>query len=116
MLSLFTAAIIAATPAPPAPPTPPGPPEIPIVNFQTDTLVVVQPGTSLELSNFGGMIDVKAWRKNMVKVAARHSRRVRIEIVEGDEALNIRAVGFRMMPSTVDYHIVVPEWMPLNLT
>jgi hypothetical protein len=116
MLSLFTAVIIAATPAPPAPPMPPPPPEIPAVSFQTDTLVDVQPGTSLELSNFGGLIDVKAWRKNRVRVAARHSRRMRIEIEEGDEALIIRAVGFRMMPSTVDYHIVVPEWMPLNLS
>src|SRR5262245_16806765 len=116
MLSLITATIIAVTP--PAPPAPPAPHSghMPSYNSQTDTLVDVQPGTSLELSNFGGQIDVKAWRKNVVKVAARHSRRVRIEIEGSDEALSIRAVGYRAMPAAVDFQIVVPEWMPLNLS
>jgi hypothetical protein len=116
MLSLVIAMILGAA-TPPTPPPPPTPPAgMHSFNSQTDTLVDVKPGTSLELSNFGGQIDVKAWRKNVVKVAARHSRRVHIEIEEVPEALNIRAVGYRMVPSAVDYQIVVPEWMPLNLS
>jgi DUF4097 and DUF4098 domain-containing protein YvlB len=49
-------------------------------------------------------------------VAARHSRRVHIEIDQAPETISIRAVGYRMVPSAVDYQIVVPEWMPLNLS
>lgn len=115
MLGLIALAVLAAAHPTPTPVVPPAV-EARALNARTDTLLDVQPGTSLELSNFGGLIDVKAWRKNAVKLAARHSRRTRIEIDEATPVLNIRAVARRALPAPVDYQLLVPEWMPLNLT
>jgi hypothetical protein len=133
MLSFLAAALIAATPpatpAPAAPPAAPLPaarrslgarPAAPAPVARTDTLVQVAPGVHLELNNFEGMIDVRAWQRNAVRVAALHSERALVHLVEMDSVLKVaaRALANRARggpPPPVDYQIEVPSWMPLDL-
>ena len=81
----------------------------------TDTTFQVKQGTRLAVNNFGGAIMVSAWDKNAVRIAADHSTRARVQIVESGPNLEVHATSFRGHPVRVNYSIVVPEWMPLIL-
>ena len=84
--------------------------------LRTDTLVVVHKGTSLELSNFAGVINVNAWERNAVRVQAEHSRRDRIVLELRDKVLTVDSENRAGMPAYVNYYLTVPQWMPLELS
>jgi DUF4097 and DUF4098 domain-containing protein YvlB len=79
-----------------------------------DTTFSVRKGTRLEVDNFAGDITVKAWSKDALRIEASHSRRTRVDIDRSQSVIRLTAVG-RMMPSSVDYQLTVPTWMPLDL-
>lgn len=83
---------------------------------QPDTTISVRPGTSLEIENFGGSIEVKTWDKNQVKIAAQHSLRDKVMIVRTGSALRLKVKSRRWVPATVTYRIVAPRWMKLELS
>lgn len=82
---------------------------------RTDTTIQVKPGARLSVNNFGGEIMVSAWDKNAVRIAAEHSVRARVKVVQGGPNLEVHATSYRGHPVRVNYSIVVPEWMPLIL-
>jgi putative adhesin len=82
----------------------------------TDTTFAVRTGTRLELNNFAGSIAVQTWTKNAVRVTAEHSSHVGIEIENSGPTLDLQAVHWRGIPTTVDYQITVPRWMGLELS
>lgn len=82
----------------------------------TDTTFAVQPGTRLDVNNFGGEIAVRAWNDNRVRVRASHSSRDRIEISYGATTISVRSRGRRGPSQMVEYDISVPAWMALNLS
>ena len=83
---------------------------------QPDTTITVRPGTSLEIENFGGAIEVKTWDKDALKIAADHSLRDRVMIVRTGSAIRLKAKTRRWVPATIRYRIVAPRWMKLELS
>jgi DUF4097 and DUF4098 domain-containing protein YvlB len=79
---------------------------------QTDTTVTVRQGQRLDFGNFSGSIVIKTWRQNSVRVRASHSRMARIEVSTEGPTVSIDSRG-RHGPTSVDYDIVVPVWMPI---
>ncbi len=83
---------------------------------QPDTTITVRPGTSLEIENFGGAINVKTWDKDALKIAADHSLRDRVMIVRTGSAIRLKVKSRRWVPASVRYRIVAPRWMKLELS
>ena len=99
---------------------------------QTDTTFSVNPGSRLDVNNFGGQVVVQVWGKNAVRVEATHSNRARIEIDQSGSNIEVRSTVVRMrlpriergehrvvlpaIPMHVDYKITVPAWIAIGLT
>ncbi len=109
LTAAFALALAAAAGPPPAPARATDLP-------QPDTTVVVHPGTTLEVDNFGGSIEVKTWDKGAVKIAADHSIRDRIVIERTGSALRLKVKSKRWVPGSVHYRITAPRWMKLELS
>jgi hypothetical protein len=85
------------------------------VGAQTDTTLKVQPGARLNLNNFGGQIAVEAWAKNVLRIEAAHSERLKVLVEDLGSDIEVRSI-WRGRPGRVDYKIQAPEWMPLTLS
>jgi len=83
---------------------------------EPDTTIVVQPGITLEIENFGGGISVKTWDRDAIKIAAEHSLRDRILIEKTGSALRLKVKSRRWVPGSVHYRITAPRWMKLELS
>jgi hypothetical protein len=83
---------------------------------QPDTTIVVRPGVSLEIENFGGDITVKTWDKDALKIAAQHSIKDRVMIVRTGSAIRLKVKSRRWVPANVTYRITAPRWMKLELS
>ena len=79
-----------------------------------DTTIAVKRGMRLEVDNFAGDIQVRAWGRDALRIEASHSRRTRVDIDREGQLIRLTAVG-RMAPSSVDYRLTVPVWMALDL-
>lgn len=80
----------------------------------TDETVAVQKGTRLTVNNFAGEVILKTWDKDSLHVVARHQPRVHVNIRQVTGGVNI-ASGGSMGPSSVDYEITAPAWMPVRI-
>jgi len=81
----------------------------------TDKTVPVTRGLRLSVVNDAGEVVIKSWNQDSVRVQARHSSRVGVDIQTSNNIVNIRkrASG----PSqTIDYEISAPAWMPIRVT
>jgi len=83
---------------------------------QPDTTIVVQPGITLEIENFGGAISVKTWDRDAIKIAADHSLKDRILIERTGSALRLKVKSRRWVPGSIRYRITAPRWMKLELS
>ena len=81
----------------------------------TDTTVAVTAGTRLELDCFSGDIQVRAWPKDQVRVQASHTSRARVVLRRAEGRLKVDVQSRHGIPTTVDYEIMVPVWMALEL-
>src|SRR2546430_17041742 len=81
----------------------------------TDQTVNVTKGTKLDVNNFAGDVQIKAWDRDAVRVEAMHSDRETIDIKPGDQVLSIRSRSIRGgPPRSLDYTITVPKWMAVS--
>jgi len=87
-----------------------------VVVPQPDTTIVVRPGITLEIENFGGAITVKTWDREAIKIAADHSLRDQILIEKTGSALRLKVKSRRWVPGSVRYRITAPRWMKLELS
>ncbi|MFN8587639.1 MAG: hypothetical protein U0704_07520 [Candidatus Eisenbacteria bacterium] len=83
---------------------------------KTDTTVKVYRGAALVLNNLAGDISVEAWKKDAVRIRAKHSKRDRIVVQFQRGALSIEAVNRAGAAPIVEYALVVPEWMAVQLS
>lgn len=83
---------------------------------QTDTQIVVKPGTRLDVNNLAGGIVVKTWTQNTVRIHADHSSHDVIEIGIEPSVLTVKASSRRGSEGVIDYVITAPTWMALNLS
>jgi hypothetical protein len=82
---------------------------------QTDQTVPVSRGGRLRVENFAGETIVRTWEKDAVRVLARHSSRVRIDVRQAEGGVSLSASASRGPSSSVDYEITVPAWMPIRV-
>ena len=82
---------------------------------QTDTTVQVQAGARLRLDNPGGLVTIRTWEQNAMRVRADHSQRATIEIRNSGAVVIIEAVSERGPGSIVDYELTIPSSMHLEL-
>jgi hypothetical protein len=83
---------------------------------QPDTTIVVKPGITLEIENFGGAISVNTWDRDAIKIAADRSLKDRILIERTGSALRLKVKSRRWVPGSVRYRITAPRWMKLELS
>ena len=83
---------------------------------QTDTLVILQGETRLELELWAGEVVVQTWDRDAVQISAEHSDRIGIETSHSGNVLKIEMDmrrGFRPLP--VDFQLTVPRGMDLEI-
>jgi len=79
----------------------------------TDKTVPVTRGSRLSVVNDAGEVVIKSWNQDSLRVQARHSSRVSVEIQTANNIVNVRkrTTG----PSqTVDYEISAPAWISFS--
>lgn len=87
-----------------------------ITGAQTDTTFAVATGSRLEVENFGGSISVTAWNKNALRIQAEHGRRTEVIVTRDGATIGVDSRHTRGVPTSVDYQLTVPVWMPLKLS
>jgi Putative adhesin len=80
---------------------------------QTDRNVPVTRGSRLIINNMAGEIVIKTWDRDSLRVQARHSARVTIDVATESNVVTIRSRGAGG-PPTVDYEITAPVWLPVK--
>lgn len=83
---------------------------------QTDTSFSVTPGSRLNLFNFGGRVEVRAWKENQVRIRAAHTPLTVVEIQRKGPVLQVTSRARQTPARSVDYDIHVPVWLNLNIT
>jgi DUF4097 and DUF4098 domain-containing protein YvlB len=83
---------------------------------QSDTTVSVRPNARLELENFGGSINVRAWDRNQVRVRAQHGRRDFLRVSASSSVVRVEADSRMGVARSVEYEITVPVGMSLDLS
>jgi DUF4097 and DUF4098 domain-containing protein YvlB len=82
----------------------------------TDQTVQVAKGTKLEVTNFAGDVNIKAWDKDAVRVEVNNSDRETVDIRQVEQSLKIRSRSLRGgPPRSLDYTISVPSWMAITV-
>jgi DUF4097 and DUF4098 domain-containing protein YvlB len=82
---------------------------------QTDTTVAVRAGSKIVVKNFAGIVEVRTWQRNAVRVVATHSRRDRVKITAGETHVAISSHSTHGPPMTVDYQLTVPASSDINV-
>jgi DUF4097 and DUF4098 domain-containing protein YvlB len=81
----------------------------------TDKTVPVTRGSRLSVVNDAGEVVIKSWNQDSLRVQARHSSHVAVDIQTANNIVSVKkkASGPSM---TVDYEISAPAWMPIRVT
>jgi len=80
-----------------------------------DTTLTVKSGARLEVRNFAGSVSVSTWDKNAVRVQAEFESRTRIKLEPLSGSLKVASEGQRGTPGTVDFRLIAPSWMALDV-
>lgn len=87
-----------------------------MVVTQTDRTVPAQRGARLEVDNFAGEVNVKAWDRDEVRVQAGHSDREQIEVTQGPQVISVSAESDFGPTRSIDFQITVPRWMRVGVS
>ena len=79
---------------------------------RSDQTVEATRGARLVVENFAGEVVIKAWDRDSVRVQARHGSRRKVNVRSTPAAIVVSADG---TPSSVDYEISAPAWMPIKV-
>jgi hypothetical protein len=82
---------------------------------RTDQTVDVTRGVRLRLESLSGIVTVRAWDKDAVRVQARHSTAARVSIRSVGSTVTVQSDSTSGAPGSVDYEINVPRWMPVSI-
>jgi hypothetical protein len=88
-------------------------PEHPQRAPQTDRNVPVTRGSRLIVNNMAGEIVIKTWDRDSLRVQARHSARITIDVSTEGNVVTIKSRGAGSSPA-VDYEITAPVWLPVK--
>ena len=79
----------------------------------TDQTVKVAKGARLTINNHAGEVIIRTENRDTLRVMARHAGQQKVDIQETPAGVVIRSRG---TPSSVDFEIVAPPWMPIKVT
>jgi len=82
----------------------------------SDTTFSVKPPMRLTLSNFSGSISVRTWSRNSVRIEAEHSSHAQLRVTTQPPKMTVDVEHWRGIPSSVEYQLLVPKWMSLELS
>jgi len=82
----------------------------------TDTVLKVDPGTTLALANLSGDITVAVWDRDEVHIQAEHDRDDQIATSLNDGVLKLGVRSRKGEPADVEWTLTVPRWLPLELS
>jgi DUF4097 and DUF4098 domain-containing protein YvlB len=80
----------------------------------TDQTIPVQKGQRLDVNNFAGEVVVKAWNRDELRVTAEHDSRTKVGVRSSSGEIRVSA-SRSGPPSSVDYVISVPAWLPVRV-
>jgi DUF4097 and DUF4098 domain-containing protein YvlB len=81
----------------------------------SDQTVQAPRGSRLTIENFAGEVIVRAWDRDSMRVQARHPSRTRINVRSVPTGFRVSASSERGPQGSVDYDIMVPNWMPVKV-
>lgn len=79
-----------------------------------DTVFAAHSGQRMTVDNFSGDVTVRTWARDMVRVAATHTRRTRVDIASSPTEVQVSSHG-HMGPGSADMEISIPQWMPIQV-
>lgn len=79
----------------------------------TEQTVPVQKGTRIDLEDCRGLVTVRTWDREAVRVRASHGPRTRVQASTRDQVLVVGTSSEG--PGAVDFELTVPEWIGLTL-
>lgn len=82
---------------------------------QTDTTFPVSRDARIEIENFDGSVEVRAWDRTAVRVTAAHAARDRVEIRHTGPVVRIESSGRRGPPRGASYVVTVPAAAALRI-
>jgi len=62
-----------------------------------------------------GEVVIRTWEKDALRVQARHSARVKVNIKQSEAGVTLRANSASGPAGSVDYEITAPAWMPVTV-
>ncbi|HJR15721.1 MAG TPA: DUF4097 family beta strand repeat-containing protein [Gemmatimonadales bacterium] len=83
---------------------------------QIDTTLTAQRGQRLQVNAYGGVVTVRAWNQNAVRVESAQAGQQRLEIFASATSVSVRTHGRQHGSPELELRISVPVWMPLNLS
>ena len=86
-----------------------------VVGPQADTVIPVDPGTRLEVSNFQGEVVIDGWDRDEVRVTGDLSPRQRLEARRTAAAVQVRPGTRHGGPEAADLRITAPRWMEVRV-
>jgi DUF4097 and DUF4098 domain-containing protein YvlB len=81
----------------------------------SDQTVSVNRGARLLIHNMAGEVVIHTWEKDALRVQARHSARVKVNIRQTEAGVTVRADASNGPAGSVDYDITAPAWMPVKV-
>jgi len=80
----------------------------------SDQTVDVAKGARLVIDNFAGEVVIRTWNRDALRVQARHPRSTKVSVSSTPAGVVVRAR--QEAPSSVDYTITAPAWMPVKVS
>jgi DUF4097 and DUF4098 domain-containing protein YvlB len=79
----------------------------------TDQSVPVQKGTRINVEDCRGLVTVRTWDRDVVRVRATHGPRTRVQVTTRDQVLLVGTSSEG--PGAIDFELTVPEWIGMTL-
>ena len=73
-------------------------------------------GSRLTINNYAGEVVIRTWDKDALRVQARHSAKVTIDVQTTGNAVQLRSKGSEGPGAGIDYEITAPTWMPVKVS
>ncbi|HEU5311518.1 MAG TPA: hypothetical protein VFV24_08710, partial [Candidatus Eisenbacteria bacterium] len=81
-----------------------------------DTTIAVSKGTTLQIANFAGEVNVKAWDKNAVRIVTDAPGGEHVMVKYDGGVLLVKGYSKRAAARSIDMSLFAPAWMDLAVS
>jgi len=82
---------------------------------EMDTTFSVNPKALLAIRNHAGVINIRTWQRNQIRLQARHSSDDKIKIFQSESSVSVKSESRHGHPDEVDYELTIPNGMAVDL-